>query len=82
MEEIDVETTSLKESNENQNEPKKAPIWAFGMHWPIISGREATWGVLGAVGLPLQTGIHRLSRPVNYFTTGALTYPTARCIDP
>ena len=59
MEEIELEKQSLKESNDNQNDPKKAPIWAFGMHWPIISGREATWGVLGAVGLPLQIGIYR-----------------------
>ena len=57
MEEIDLETKSLKESNENQNESKRAPLWAFAMHWPIISGREATWGVLGAVGLPLQISL-------------------------
>ena len=57
MEEIDLETKSLKESNENQNESKRAPLWAFAMHRPIISGREATWGVLGAVGLPLQISL-------------------------
>ena len=76
MEEIDVETISLKESSESQNEPKKAPIWAFGMHWPIISGREATWGVLGAVGLPLQTGIHGPTDQVRNFVpaiTGMFT---------